>query len=78
MTIDDLAVGEEGRIKEVLGEGVLRLRLLDMGLIPRTKVKVQKIAPLGDPIQISIRGYELTIRREDAKKITIESEASGI
>lgn len=78
MTINDLAVGEEGRIKEVLGEGVLRLRFLDMGLIPRTKVKVQKIAPLGDPIQISIRGYELTIRREDAKKITIESEASGI
>ncbi len=78
MTINDLAVGEEGQIKEVLGEGVLRLRFLDMGLIPRTKVKVQKIAPLGDPIQISIRGYELTIRREDAKKITIESEASGI
>ncbi len=78
MTINDLAVGEEGQIKEVLGEGVLRLRFLDMGLIPRTKVKVQKIAPLGDPIQISIRGYELTIRREDAKKITIESGASGI
>lgn len=78
MTINDLAVGEEGWIKEVLGEGVLRLRFLDMGLIPRTKVKVQKIAPLGDPIQISIRGYELTIRREDAKKITIEREASGI
>lgn len=78
MTINDLKVGEEGIIKEVLGEGVLRLRFLDMGLIPRTKVKVQKIAPLGDPIQISIRGYELTIRREDAEQITIESEAEGI
>lgn len=78
MTINDLKVGEEGIIKEVLGEGVLRLRFLDMGLIPRTKVKIQKIAPLGDPIQISIRGYELTIRREDAEKITIESEAEAI
>lgn len=78
MTINGLKVGEEGIIKEVLGEGVLRLRFLDMGLIPRTKVKVQKIAPLGDPIQISIRGYELTIRREDAEQITIESEAESI
>ncbi|HOO27325.1 MAG TPA: ferrous iron transport protein A [Lachnospiraceae bacterium] len=76
MTINDLKIGEEGVIREVLGEGVLRLRFLDMGLIPRTKVRVQKIAPLGDPIQLSIRGYELTIRREDAGKIMIESEAS--
>ena len=75
MTINDLQIGEEGIIKNVTGEGVLRLRFLDMGLIPRTKVKIQKIAPLGDPIQISIRGYELTIRREDAEKITLESEA---
>ncbi len=74
MTMDDLKVGEEGTIKEVTGEGVLRLRFLDMGLIPRTKVKIQKIAPLGDPIQICIRGYELTLRREDARKIVIESE----
>lgn len=72
MTIDDLKIGQSGMIKEVGGEGPLRLRFLDMGLIPGTKVTLQKIAPMGDPIQIRIRGYELTIRREDAQKITLK------
>lgn len=72
ITINDLSVGAEGTITEVGGEGVLRLRFLDMGLIPGTKVKIQKIAPLGDPIQILIRGYELTIRRDDASKILVK------
>ena len=71
ITIDDLAVGAEGTITEVGGEGELRLRFLDMGLIPGTKIKIEKIAPLGDPIQILIRGYELSIRREDAAKILV-------
>lgn len=71
LTVSDLTVGAEGTITEVGGEGVLRLRLLDMGLIPGTRVKVQKIAPLGDPVQICIRGYELTIRKEDAARIKI-------
>lgn len=74
MTIDDLKIGEDGVITQVGGEGALRLRFLDMGLIPGTKVLLQKIAPMGDPIQIQIRGYELTIRREDAKKIAIRRE----
>ena len=71
MTIDDLKIGQEGVIATVGGEGALRLRFLDMGLIPGTRVQLQKIAPLGDPIQIRVRGYELTIRREDAKKIAL-------
>lgn len=74
MTINDLAVGQSGVIGQVGGEGPLRLRFLDMGLIPGTKVQLQKIAPMGDPIQIQIRGYELTIRREDAQKITLREE----
>ena len=74
MTLNDLPVGQSGRITAVGGEGALRLRLLDMGLIPRTLVKVIKIAPLGDPIEISLRGYTLTIRRDDAKEIEIEKE----
>lgn len=74
MTIDDLKIGEDGIITQVGGEGALRLRFLDMGLIPGTRVLLQKIAPMGDPIQIQIRGYELTIRREDAKKIAIRRE----
>ena len=74
MTLNDLAVGQSGRITAVGGEGALRLRLLDMGLIPRTLVKVVKVAPLGDPIEISLRGYTLTIRRDDAKEIEIRKE----
>lgn len=74
MTIDDLKIGEDGVITQVGGEGALRLRFLDMGLIPGTKVLLQKIAPMGDPIQIQVRGYELTIRREDAQKIAIRRE----
>lgn len=74
MTLDMLKVGESGIIKSVGGEGELRLRLLDMGLIPKTKVMVRKMAPMGDPIEIHLRGYELTLPIEDAKKIEIESE----
>ncbi len=72
MTIDDLQIGQPGIISAVGGEGTLRLRFLDMGLIPGTKVQLQKVAPMGDPVQILVRGYELTIRREDAKLIEIQ------
>lgn len=72
MTVDDLQIGQQGIISTVGGEGALRLRFLDMGLIPGTLVHLQKVAPMGDPIQIRVRGYELTIRREDARMIAIE------
>ena len=72
MTIDDLQIGQSGIVTYVSGEGALRLRFLDMGLIPGTNVCLQKVAPMGDPIQIRLRGYELTIRREDARMIGIE------
>ena len=72
MTVDDLQIGQKGVISAVGGEGALRLRFLDMGLIPGTMVRLQKVAPMGDPIQIQVRGYELTIRREDARMIAIE------
>ena len=74
MTLDKLPTGKTAYIKTVGGEGALRLRLLDMGLIPRTRVTMQKIAPMGDPIEIHIRGYELTLRKEDAANIEIEQE----
>ena len=74
MRLDLLKTGESGVITNVGGEGPLRLRLLDMGLIPKTAVKVQKVAPLGDPIQLLIRGYDLTIRKEDAAVIEVEKE----
>ena len=72
MTLNDLSVGKEAVITAVNGEGALRLRLLDMGLIPGTKVKVIKIAPLGDPIEITVRGYELSLRKADAESIEVE------
>lgn len=71
MTLDELKIGSSGIISSVGGDGPLRCRLLDMGLIPRTKVTLQKVAPLGDPIEIRVRGYELTLRLEDARKIEI-------
>ncbi|MDO4742652.1 MAG: ferrous iron transport protein A [bacterium] len=71
MTLNDLEVGSSAVITEVGGEGNLRLRLLDMGLIPKTAVRVVRIAPLGDPIEIELRGYSLTLRRNDAKNIVV-------
>jgi len=75
MTLDQLPIGRKAVIKSVGGEGDLRLRLLDMGVIPRTAVTVTRIAPMGDPIEIRIRGYALTLRREDAKTVEVEAEA---
>ena len=77
MTLKELAVGKSGLITAVGGEGNLRCRLLDMGLIPNTKVTVVKIAPMGDPMEIRLRGYELTLRLEDAAQIEIMPEGSG-
>ena len=71
MTLNQLAVGVPGRITRVGGEGALRCRLLDMGLIPKTNVTVTKIAPLGDPMELRLRDYTLTIRLEDAKNIEV-------
>ena len=74
MTLKELAVGRSGLITAVGGEGNLRCRLLDMGLIPNTKVTVVKIAPMGDPMEIRLRGYELTLRLDDAAQIELEPE----
>ena len=76
MTLDHLHVGQSGIIKTVGGEGVLRRRFLDMGLTPGTRVLIRKMAPLGDPIEIYLRGYELTLRKEDAQRIQIEPVSS--
>ncbi|MEY8421888.1 FeoA domain-containing protein [Lachnospiraceae bacterium 38-14] len=76
MTLDRLPIGTDAVITAVVGEGALRCRLLDMGLIPKTKVVVKKIAPMGDPIEIRLRGYELTLRKEEAKEIEVEEDLS--
>ena len=76
MTLDQLKVGTSAVITAVGGDGALRCRLLDMGLIPNTRVTVQKIAPMGDPMEIRLRGYELTLRLDDAAQIEILPEVT--
>jgi Fe2+ transport system protein FeoA len=72
MTIRDLGVGKSGRVIAVGGEKTLRRRFLDMGITPRTTVTVKKVAPLGDPIEIEIRGFHLCLRRSEAATIAVE------
>lgn len=72
MTLDKLPLGQDAVITAVGGAGALRCRLLDMGLIPKTTVRVEKIAPLGDPIELGVRGYSLSLRKEDAACIEVE------
>ena len=72
MTLDKLPLGQDAVITAVGGEGALRCRLLDMGLIPKTTVRVEKVAPLGDPIELRVRGYALSLRTEDARNIEVE------
>lgn len=72
MTLDKLQIGKKAVITKVGGEGDLRNHLLDMGIIPKTEITVRKMAPLGDPIEISLRGYTMTLRKDDAAKIEVE------
>ena len=74
MKLDELKIGKSAVITEVSGEKALRGHLLDMGLTPNTCVTVSAVAPMGDPIEINVRGYELSIRRSEAKEIEIEPE----
>jgi ferrous iron transport protein A len=74
MTLNELKIGQTSKIIAVNGEGALRRRLLDMGLTPHTEIMVRKVAPMGDPIEIHLRGYELTLRIDDAKSIEVEGE----
>ena len=71
MTLNELPIGEKAEIVKVNGQGALRDRLLDMGLTPRTEVMVLKMAPMGDPIELTLRGYNLTLRLEDAAQIEV-------
>ncbi len=72
MTLNELKINESGRVTAVGGSGALRQHFLDMGVIPGTVIKIVKFAPTGDPIEVMLHGYELTIRKEDAAKIDIE------
>lgn len=73
-TLDLFGVGESGTIKKVNGEGKIRRRLFDMGLTPGANVYLRKKAPLGDPIEITLRGYELSLRKNEAVNVEVEVE----
>lgn len=73
MTMDELKPGESAYIETVGGTGALRHHLLDMGLTPDAEITLQKVAPMGDPVQFEVRGYELTLRLEEARKVTVKN-----
>jgi len=71
-TLKDLEPGASGKVLMVKGKGAIKRRFMDMGVIKGTEINVEKVAPLGDPIEIKIKGYSLTLRKEDAQNIVIE------
>lgn len=71
-TLKDVAVGEKATVVKLHGEGAVRRRILDMGLTPGVELLVRKVAPLGDPMELSVRGYELSVRKADAEFIEVK------
>ncbi|HBK02497.1 MAG TPA: ferrous iron transport protein A [Clostridiales bacterium] len=71
-TLDNFVIGEQGIVKAVGGEGKIRHRLFDMGITPGAEIMLRKKAPLGDPIQVTVRGYELTLRHTEAACVNME------
>ena len=71
-TLKEVKIGQSAIIKKLHGEGAVKRRIMDMGLTKGTEVYVRKVAPLGDPLELTVRGYELTLRKEDAQWIEVE------
>ena len=71
-TLKDVAVGETVKVVKLNGEGAIKRRIMDMGITKGVEIYVRKVAPLGDPIELNLRGYELTLRKADAEKIDVE------
>ena len=71
-TLKEVKVGETVRVKKLGGEGAVKRRIMDMGITKGVEIYVRKVAPLGDPVEITIRGYELSIRKADAEMIEVE------
>lgn len=72
MTLKEVGIGTTVRVVKLWGEGAVKRRIMDMGLTKGTEVYVRKVAPLGDPIEVTVRGYELSIRKADAAMIEVE------
>ena len=74
MTLNDLKPGQSAVVKKLTGEGAVKRRIMDMGLTKGTEILVRKVAPLGDPLELTVRGYELSVRKADAEMIEVEEK----
>ncbi len=70
--LSDLKARNKGKVREITAQGQLKKKLLDMGIVPGSELEVIRVAPLGDPVEIRIKGYNLSLRKEEAKQVTIE------
>lgn len=71
-TLRNVRIGQSARVVKLHGEGAVKRRIMDMGITKGTEVRVRKVAPLGDPLEVTVRGYELSIRKSDAEMIEVE------
>ena len=71
-TLRDVKIGETARVRKLHGEGAVKRRIMDMGITKGVEVYVRKVAPLGDPVEITVRNYELSLRKEDASMVEVE------
>ncbi|MBQ2940142.1 MAG: ferrous iron transport protein A [Clostridia bacterium] len=71
-TLKDVKIGKTAKVVKVHGEGPIRRRIMDMGITKGVEIYVRKVAPLGDPLELMVRGYELSLRKEDAERIEVE------
>ena len=76
-TLRQVKVGETVKVTKLTGEGAVKRRIMDMGITKGVEIYVRKVAPLGDPVEVTVRGYELSLRLEDAQKIEVETEGSS-
>ena len=76
-TVDELKVNESGIVIRIGSSGALRRRIIDMGITPGAKIIMKKVAPFGDPIEINVRGYELSIRKSEARQIVVDTKCGG-
>lgn len=72
MTLRELPLGKSAKVVKLTGEGAIKRRIMDMGITKGTELIVRKVAPLGDPIEITVRGYELSLRKADAERVEVE------
>ena len=72
VALKELSPGQKGKVRQVTGRGEVFKRLLDMGLTPGSLIEMRRVAPLGDPLEITVKGYHLSLRKQEAEKITVE------